>query len=47
VESSADSGALRINSSDAKDCGDRGVHRISSIHQNITADVKHYLNLFS
>jgi hypothetical protein len=38
VESSTDSGALRINCSDAKDRGDSGVDCVSSIHQNITAD---------
>ncbi len=44
MESSADSGALRIDHSDAKDCGDRGVHCISSIHQNIAA--KRFEKLF-
>ncbi len=38
VESSADSGALRINCSDAKDRGDGGVDCVSSIHQYITAN---------
>ena len=37
-ESTANSGALRIDCPDANGCGDRRVHRISSFRQNISVE---------
>ncbi len=44
VKSSADSGALGIDCTDAKDRGDSGVDCVSSIRQDVTVNLKKSLN---